>query len=146
MDIARLIYNSRSLEHCDTREINKILECSERLNASCGVTGILYFSNNNFLQYLEGDEADVARTYERITQDNRHTDIQLVDKSTIQNRQFSDWAMAYVPESDKIAPILEKHMDGKAFNPQAMSTPSTLELIFELRTLLPKAHYDTQNQ
>jgi hypothetical protein len=142
METVRLIYSSRAFRHLDSREINVIQECSHRLNSYCGVTGILYFSNNYFLQYLEGNETDVDRTYERITKDQRHTDLKLVDHGAIKCRHFSEWAMAYVPESDKISTFLNKYTNDDRFNPHLLSAATTVELIFELRSFLPDAHYD----
>jgi len=119
-----------------------ILHTSNQLNLANGITGILYFSSQYFLQYLEGENSHVESTYERICRDPRHTNLRIVDRAAIDSRDFSSWSMAYVPKSDILIPLNLEFMNGTDFNPKEISNTEALELVFKLRSLLPQAHYE----
>jgi hypothetical protein len=139
------MYNSVANDRCDHREVAKILETSQQLNAASNITGILYYSNRYFLQYLEGNLSDVKATYLRITRDPRHSGLSLVDESLIDDRKFAGWAMAYIPTSDSITPAISEFQTQAEFNPKAMSADNTVKFIMALQTQLPKAHYPIAN-
>ncbi len=143
MELIKLIYTSAAKPYCDLAEADRILETSQRLNSINGITGILYFSNSYFLQYLEGDKAAINETYERITQDKRHHKIRLVITAPLEKREFGEWSMGYIPQSELLTPLNLKFMNGPDFNPKNISPEESLQLIFELRAQLPKAHYTT---
>ncbi len=54
------------------------------------------FSAGRFGQVLEGPQAAVEATFERIQQDTRHGDVALLEFVPISERAFDTWAMAYV--------------------------------------------------
>ncbi|OIP55047.1 MAG: hypothetical protein AUK54_04755 [Helicobacteraceae bacterium CG2_30_36_10] len=56
---------------------------------------MLLYGGDSFLQILEGEEEEVTALYEKILQDERHTDSILLDKSPIQERIFSAWSMGF---------------------------------------------------
>ena len=66
MQLARLIYTSTASDRCDQKQVEEILEVSMKLNAVNGITGILYYSSQYFMQYLEGSDEKVEATYARI--------------------------------------------------------------------------------
>jgi predicted dinucleotide-binding enzyme len=89
--------------------LNSILEKSRSNNVMVGVTGALMFSVGYFVQVLEGPQAAVEATFERIQQDARHGDVQLVEFAPVAQRTFDNWSMAYAgrPEeaSDEVADL-----------------------------------------
>ena len=66
-----------------------------------GVTGILYFGKNTFFQCLEGERAEVNRTYNRLIPDPRHLDSVLLSYAPVNDRLFADWDMAYLDAADE---------------------------------------------
>ncbi len=142
MEQSKLIYTSTACDHCDSAEIDKILETARKVNLEKGITGVLYFSSNYFMQYLEGDTGSVEEIYSRIAQDDRHTNIRLVDTASIEERKFADWAMAYIPQSDVLVPIHMKFMDSTEFNPEAITADNATDIVWELYAQLPSAHYE----
>ena len=143
MQLARLIYTSTASDRCDQKQVEEILEVSMKLNAVNGITGILYYSSKYFMQYLEGNAEKVDETYARLARDDRHHCLRLVERAAIQQREFEDWNMAYVPKSKIITPLNLKFMRGTEFNPREISSSEAVELTKKLRELLPKAHYDS---
>jgi len=73
--------------------VSEILAISRRNNATAGVTGLLLYDGKRFLQALEGSEAAVSTTYERIKLDTRHRGIVLLSSKVVEARSFGDWSM-----------------------------------------------------
>jgi hypothetical protein len=89
----QLIYSSDAA--CDIdQEIDLIMAASTRNNPQQGITGLLVYSDDIFLQVLEGEEKTVQACYERIRQDPRHTDCDVVHSHAVSKRSFPKWAMA----------------------------------------------------
>jgi hypothetical protein len=72
VSLISLIYVSRAGEQFGTGELTHILESAVRHNTAQSLTGMLLYSNGNFMHVLEGEEAAVDETYSRIQQDPRH--------------------------------------------------------------------------
>jgi len=89
----RIIYTSQCARHWHVAEFGELEAFSVRRNAEREVTGLLLFDGAGFVQALEGPEAMVRLTLERIGQDRRHHHlIVAVDEGTVA-RQFGTWAM-----------------------------------------------------
>lgn len=100
----RLVYYSRNCiaasPEAMEREIAQILATSQVNNARVGVTGALMFNQGCFAQVLEGPQAAVEATFERIQQDVRHGDVSLLSFGPAEARGFPVWSMAYIGASD----------------------------------------------
>ena len=79
--------------------IDEILAVSRRNNTAVGVTGALMFNAGCFAQVLEGPQAAVEATFERIQQDERHGDVSLLAFGPAEERAFETWSMGYVGTS-----------------------------------------------
>jgi Sensors of blue-light using FAD len=127
--LSRLFYASTATEHYSPLEIGDILEACRRNNPTLNVTGMLFFGNGYFLQCLEGSRANVNTIYHKITADQRHTDIQLLEFKEVGTRYFADWTMKYVRSAAVIEKIL-KETRMKEFNPYELDT-SALNMMAE---------------
>lgn len=94
MAVFQLIYLS-DLVAGQEGQIPAILESAVRHNGEDGITGMLLFSRGNFLQVLEGEEARVRATFERISKDPRHRNLVVLTEETVPERHFSHWSMGY---------------------------------------------------
>lgn len=83
---------SRPLEH---EELVELLEVSRARNAEAGVTGLLLYADQQFIQVLEGRREDVEATMERIRTDRRHRGIDVTLVEEIEERQFPEWWMGF---------------------------------------------------
>ena len=72
--LVRLMYASRATEPVRHDSLQAILKKSTGNNPGAGVTGVLCFSGEIFLQVLEGGRSQVSTLYNRIAQDPRHRD------------------------------------------------------------------------
>jgi hypothetical protein len=89
-----LVYMSSPTREMDDDEAEALLRRAKHNNDRDGITGILIHDRRRYLQYLEGDEADVEATFARISVDPRHRAIIRLHGGTISRRQFPGWAMA----------------------------------------------------
>ena len=80
-------------------EVSAILEVSQRNNQAAGITGALLFNAGVFAQVLEGPLSAIEATFERIQQDERHSDVSLLALDPIAQRSFPNWAMGFVGQS-----------------------------------------------
>jgi len=92
MSISYLIYSSRPFGF-DTAVLNAILLTARRNNERDGITGALIVRHDLYLQWLEGPEDALAALFRRITEDDRHIDIEQHDAGSSQTRAFAAWAM-----------------------------------------------------
>lgn len=95
MALLELIYSSLSEAHNDTDNVRDILVSSERNNAATSVTGLLLFDGERYIQILEGQSEDVESLFVTISDDPRHTNLELLHKGPIAGRSFETWRMAY---------------------------------------------------
>ena len=92
MAFSQLIYVS-DLVNKNEAELGSILESAVRHNRKDDITGMLLYSGGNFLQVLEGGEANVHSTFERICLDPRHKNIMVLTEEEVPERQFANWSM-----------------------------------------------------
>ena len=106
-DLYRLVYTSKPLLSAQEIEkaVAKIMAASQRNNADAGVTGALMFNGGAFAQILEGPRVSVEKTFERIQQDARHSDVAVLQCAPVQDRGFPNWSMAFVGRSAKGAAL-----------------------------------------
>ncbi len=90
-----LIYVSSAVKTFNEAELLEILKVSRENNSKQHITGMLLFKDGNFLQVLEGEEAEVMKLYEVICLDPRHRGANIIEKSKIVKRQFGDWSMGF---------------------------------------------------
>lgn len=79
----------------DYSDITNILETARKHNAAAGITGMLSFDGKRFIQIIEGEADDIEALFEKIADDPRHTQVELLHTGAIETRAFSDWKMAF---------------------------------------------------
>ena len=136
MHLTRLVYASTIASDFRPENIEDILRVSRANNAKNGVTGVLFFNSNYFLQCLEGDRQAVCGTYHRIAFDTRHEHPIILSCNEVAKRDFADWAMGYVP-TNRITDAVNSHLIGEAdFQPYSMSMAAAVQMVDALRDCL----------
>lgn len=133
MYLVRLIYCSAVTNELNMREVEQIISTAKENNSKDEVTGLLCFNRKFFLQCLEGSRTNVNKIYHSILNDPRHNKIVLLEYDEIAQREFPNWAMGYVPESDLTKPLCMKYSGDSEFNPYEMRGESCLGMMLELR-------------
>ena len=96
MALMQLVYASRPFGY-DDLTLSGILNAARLNNKQNAVTGCLICREDLFLQMLEGSQAAVLETFERIKRDDRHTEIVTLICEDLDARLFPDWAMKHDP-------------------------------------------------
>ena len=92
MNIYRLIYKSKPFGY-DQATLNGILSDAINYNSKNNITGALICRDDIYLQLLEGPENEVNLTFEKISNDHRHVEIELLLKEYCNKRIFPGWHM-----------------------------------------------------
>lgn len=87
------IYTSTPRDEMTEEILDSITEVSMQHNIEKGITGMLLGIENKYLQYLEGDEAEVSALFRRIKQDPRHQDVTQWISGMTDKRIFTYWSM-----------------------------------------------------
>lgn len=96
MKIFRILYTSQCSDKItDESQILEIVEKARENNTSLGITGMLLYIGDKFIQVLEGDEDKVRDLFMKIAADNRHQFVKRVLEGHVKERQFSSWTMGY---------------------------------------------------
>lgn len=92
--LAQLVYVSSRKDKCTDQEIEKILEACKKNNPKLDITGVLLYSDEKFIQYLEGDSKEILALYDKIKEDDRHERSMVISYAPIQEKSFPSWHMA----------------------------------------------------
>ncbi|MCX2743208.1 BLUF domain-containing protein [Mangrovivirga sp. M17] len=91
--LSHLVYLSKRTPNCTNEEIDKILQSCNKNNKEFDLTGVLLYSDKQFVQYLEGEYNEIFGLYDKIKDDPRHNQIVLITSGPIENRAFPSWQM-----------------------------------------------------
>lgn len=138
MALMRLAYASEATFEAQPTEkgvephVARILMVSRRNNSKADLVGGLYYGDNRFFQYLEGEEQAVMDTYRRIQNDDRHRNIRTLIEEPLSAPTFENWSMKYVPLSSDVQAFLSRHNLSK-FDPSAFTQDQCEEMIELIR-------------
>ncbi len=90
-----LVYRSVADESFVLPDIYSMLSHARDFNAKNGITGCLLYHNTKFLQLLEGEEKKIKALFQKISKDNRHHHIEVIEKRVLDGRMFNNWSMAF---------------------------------------------------
>lgn len=91
--IYQLVYASSPRRVMSTIDLDSIIDSALRRNKDQHITGILFYTGEQFVQLLEGDREAVAETFGRICADDRHDDLRVVYEGPAESRVYLDWNM-----------------------------------------------------
>ena len=93
--LERLLYRSKATNTLGSLHLFNMLNEARVKNASLGITGHLLYTEEVFVQCIEGAPAAVASLWESLQRDTRHYDIEMLARGPLDQRRFSDWSMAF---------------------------------------------------
>lgn len=82
-------------------------------NAARDITGLLIFDGMRFCQQLEGGQKQVLALLERIRQDTRHINLQILHHGELAMRRFRRFSLGYCMVDDDDVLERMEHMDGQ---------------------------------
>lgn len=96
-----------------------------------------------FLQALEGQRDVVWKTFKRIEEDERHSDVMIVEVTDVPTRLFGNWWMGLAQLDEGTAPTFKPYLQDGRLKPHEMTAQQILALMIDLskiglsRELLP---------
>jgi hypothetical protein len=107
--VKRIIYCSQATHDLSPDELVALLEQARLHNDHAGLSGMLLYCSQSFLQVLEGDAQALESTYSRILADPRHTNLRLLLDAEVLSPLFPDWTMGFEHVDDE---ELAEELDG----------------------------------
>jgi len=109
-----LLYRSRARPGLLASDLNAIIETAETRNRQLDVTGLLLYGQletfadapGEFVQWIEGPEASVEALFAEISSDDRHVDVEVLERGPLaelaptDERLFPTWSMGLVRLSE----------------------------------------------
>lgn len=94
-----LIYVSTVCNPLDKDALELLAANAQKFNQEHGLTGLLLYTGDHFLQMLEGDYHELTPLFERIEKDDRHHSVEVVLGAPATKRNFPDWSMGVLDVS-----------------------------------------------
>jgi hypothetical protein len=113
--VRRIIYCSQATRDFGPDELVQLLGLARERNTAAGLSGMLLYCSQSFLQLLEGGSQALDRTYTKIAADDRHTNLRLLMDTEVAAPLFPDWSMGFEHVDDE---EMAQELDGY--------TPATL--------------------
>ncbi|SCK28568.1 BLUF domain-containing protein [Vogesella sp. LIG4] len=130
--LVRLLYASRSTQPRGQELLEAILNQSQQYNPAHGITGVLCYSGDIFVQVLEGGRSEVSALYNHIAADTRHQNVELLSFEEITERRFAGWTMGQVNLAKVNPGLLLRYSEKPQLDPFSMGGSSALALLEEL--------------
>jgi hypothetical protein len=130
--LVRLLYASRAARQISAAVQDSILAQSRAHNPGLGITGVLCFSDELFIQVLEGGRDEVCELYNTIVRDDRHQDVRILSFEEIRERRFGNWTMGQVNLAKVNPSLLLKYGERAELNPFICSGHASMALLEEL--------------
>jgi hypothetical protein len=109
--VRRIIYCSQATADLSPDELVGLLTQARENNQRAGLTGMLIYCSESFLQMLEGEPETVTATLERIRHDDRHEELRLLMDAESPERLFPDWSMGFDHlDEDRLSAELEGYV------------------------------------
>lgn len=134
MPLYRISYLSRAPEtRGNVREqfVGSILSQARHNNAERGITGMLVYIDDFFIQVVEGSRGVVSNLISKIMHDERHKDVHIVHANPVSSRMFPQKMACFDLASDS-TPLLQRYAVSDGFDPYQLSPQSLDELIDDL--------------
>lgn len=118
----QLCYVSESTANQQPRleDLTAILSEARHFNYKHDITGVLYYSNGQFFQCLEGESLVLEQLINKLEKDTRHKNIEVFEIKEILTRRFKTWSMKYVGRHSLIKQFFVNlgypHFDPKKLN------------------------------
>jgi hypothetical protein len=130
--LVRLLYASRPIAPLTTTIVDAILARSQESNQARGITGILCYNDELFLQVLEGGRDEVCELFNAIVRDRRHDNVRILCYEEIPERRFGGWTMGQVNVSRINPSLLLKYSVKAKLDPFTCSGRASMALLDEL--------------
>ena len=109
-----VLYVSTLAPDQPTAVVAEIAAKARQVNAELDITGLLIFDGQRFCQQLEGPQKAVLKLIERIRNDPRHVNVEVLHHGTLAGRRFQQFSLAFSTVEDADALARMERLDGEA--------------------------------
>lgn len=109
-----LTYLSSACAPFSEQQLEELLAISRRNNERAGLTGMLLYADEHFIQTVEGEAEAVDEAFARIRQDTRHRNVIVALREEVEECRFGDWSMGFsslTPEQTAAIPGFNDYLD-----------------------------------
>lgn len=106
MPLHAIAYVSQARSALAPQELDALLADATAFNRMAGVTGVLMFDGERFLQYLEGPRDGLDSVYGRVLNASVHHGVRQLAAGAVATRWFPHWTMA----NRRIDPLTMTHI------------------------------------
>jgi len=132
MPLSRIVYFSENEldpnKGSVISQLSDILIASNRNNKLLDITGALVFDQTWFIQVLEGERRVILKTFERLKNDIRHSNITLVELTGIKTRVFGNWWMGLAVRNEITESAFAPYLGQGTLSLEELSGQQLLEL------------------
>lgn len=132
----QITYVSTAADDVTFDTVLGILDIAHPANKKHGISGMLIYDGNHFLQYFEGEDAEVEALWHNIEKDKRHHSLRVMTVSEITERRYPFWTMGYLNNRPKIIALLESLTGKPLLDPQTITGDEADSLLLELSKIV----------
>ena len=93
--LERLVYRSKATHKLGSLHLFNLLSLCRAKNRRLNITGHLLYTEEIFVQCIEGPPESIESLWQSLLRDERHHDIELLSRGPLSERRFGDWSMAF---------------------------------------------------
>jgi hypothetical protein len=90
-----ITYVSRANAFVDAAQVEQLMVAARKRNLQLGISGMLVYFDETFMQYIEGPRPQLELVYRIIRKDSLHSGLIKLVKAGITERVFPDWSMLF---------------------------------------------------
>ncbi|MCH9672097.1 MAG: BLUF domain-containing protein [Gammaproteobacteria bacterium] len=106
-----MIYSSEATSGVGSEQIEALISAARIKNARLGITGVLVYADNLFIQVLEGQRSIVEEMLATVASDARNRDLTVFHRIHDTEQMFTHWKMALVDTHDPATVRMLGHTD-----------------------------------
>jgi two-component system, chemotaxis family, chemotaxis protein CheY len=140
----RVLYASTLSLGVGRDDVVDIFKATQQRNFRRGVFGILFLEGQNVLQVLEGPRSAVETIFKAISNDRRHSDVQVLFKDQITDRIFGGFGLGVLMrQNEGMRGCFDKMVGSGAFQPQGMTADKALRFLMAMSQFVPASRLIT---
>ena len=144
MPIRALVYVSQKSERLSGHSLSALVAGAAQFNATVGVTGILLFDGQRFLQYLEGPQEGIEAAFSRVRDAKSHGELMVLANGIVGSRFFPSWSMTLIgADRSRLGHIASADWNGFVRR-GTMARPTAVDYMCEAAEEHRAGHYWTQ--
>lgn len=93
-----ILYISSFKRDYTVDELNVMMDGFKENNKRDGITGVIIVGQRNIMQFIQGKEDVLDKTWQKIKTDSRHKNVRVLLRGEIGLTLYKDWSLKYISE------------------------------------------------